>query len=133
MRDLKTIFGQQISLKWNNCLQKNKSVKYLLCAIDVFTKSTWVKPLKDEKGKAVFNVFIEVVNESNRKPNKLRVDQGRKFYNKLMQELLDDNDILMYFTHNEGKSVIAEMFMKVLKVKTYKKLQLMTANFTFLI
>ena len=133
MRDLKTIFGQQISLKWNNCLQKNKSVKYLLCAIDVFTKSTWVKPLKDEKGKAVLNVFIEIVNESNRKPNKLRVDQGRKFYNKLMQELLDDNDILMYFTHNEGKSVIAEMFMKVLKVKTYKKLQLMTANFTFLI
>ena len=133
MRDLKTIFGQQISLKWNNCLQKNKSVKYLLCAIDVFTKFTWVKPLKDEKGKAVLNVFIETVNESNRKPNKLRVDQGRKFYNKLMQELLDDNDILMYFTHNEGKSVIAEMFMKVLKVKTYKKLQLMTANFTFLI
>ena len=28
---------------------ETKNIKYLLCAIDVFTKSTWVKPLKDEK------------------------------------------------------------------------------------
>ena len=31
-------------------------------------KYTWVKPLKDKKGKTVLNAFIEVVNESNRKP-----------------------------------------------------------------
>ena len=41
---------------------KNKNVRYLLCVIDVFTKYVWVKPLKDEKGKAVLKVFIEVVN-----------------------------------------------------------------------
>ena len=56
---------------------KNKNVKYLLCVIDVFTKYAWVKPLKDKKGKTVLNAFIEIVNESNRKPNKLWVDQGR--------------------------------------------------------
>ena len=49
-----------------------------------------------------------------------------------MQEWLDNN-ILMYSTHNEGKSVIAEMFIKTLKAKIYKKWQLMIANFTFLI
>ena len=38
-----------------------------------------------------------------------------------MQEWLDINDILMYLTHNEGKSVIAERFIKTLKTKTYKK------------
>ena len=26
---------------------KNQDVKYLLCVIDVFTKYTWIKPLKD--------------------------------------------------------------------------------------
>ena len=93
---------------------KNKNVNYLLCAIDVFTKYASVKPLKDKKGKTVYNAFIEIVNESNRKPNKLWVDQGREFYNKLM-----------YSTHNEGKSVIAERFIKTLKSKIYKK---MTAN-----
>ena len=60
---------------------KNKNDKYLICAIDVFTKYTWAKPLKDKKGKAVLNASIEIVNESNRKPNKLWVDQGRAFYN----------------------------------------------------
>ena len=42
-----------------------------------------------------------------------------------MQEWLDDNDILMYSTHNEGKLVIAEKFIKTLKAKIFKK---MTAN-----
>ena len=56
---------------------KNKSVKYLLCVIDVFTKYAWVKPLKDKKGKTVLKAFIEIANESNSKPNKLWVDQGK--------------------------------------------------------
>ena len=50
---------------------------------------------------------MEIVNESNPKPNKLWVDQGRKFYNKPMQEWTDANNILVYSAHNEGKSVIA--------------------------
>ena len=56
---------------------KNKNFKHLLCIIDVFTKYTWVKPLKDKKGKTIPNAFIEVVNKSNRKSNKLCVYQGR--------------------------------------------------------
>ena len=89
--------------------------------IDVFTKYAWVNPLKDKKGKTVLNAFIETVNESNRKPNKLWVDQRREFYYKLIQEWLDNNNTLMYFTHNEGKLVIAERFMKTLKIKICKK------------
>ena len=65
---------------------KNKNVEYLFCVIDVFTKYKWVKPLKDKTSKTVLIAFIKIVNESNCKPNKLWVDQGRKFYNKLMQE-----------------------------------------------
>ena len=61
---------------------KNKNVKYLLHVIDIFTKYALVKSLKDKKGKTVFNAFIEIVNEYNRKPDKLWIDQGREFYNK---------------------------------------------------
>ena len=64
---------------------------------------------------------MEIVHESNCKPNKLWVDQGRGFYNKLMQEWLDNNDISMCSTHVEGKSVIIERFIKTLKSKIYKK------------
>ena len=49
---------------------KDRGVKYLLCVIDVFTKYAWVK-----KTKIGFHRFIEIVNESKHKPNKLWVDQ----------------------------------------------------------
>ena len=41
------------------------------------------------------------------------------FFNKLEQQWLDSNGILKYSTHNEGKSVIAERFIKTLKAKIY--------------
>ena len=82
---------------------KNKKIKYLLFVIDVFTEYAQVKPSKDKKGKTVLNAFIEIVNESNRQPSKLWVDQEREFCNKLIQEWVNDN-IFMYSTHNEGVS-----------------------------
>ena len=100
----------------------NKNVKYLLCAIDVFTKYAWVEPLKDKKGKTVFNAFTKIVNESNCKPNRLWVDQGREFDNKVMQEWLDNDKILMYSAHNVSNSVIAERFIKTWKAKVYTKM-----------
>ena len=84
--------------------------------------------MKDKKGKAVLNgllFFFEVVNESKRKPNRLWVDQERIFYNSPMQKCLDNNDILMYWTHIEDKLAVAERFTKRLKGKVYKKWQLM--------
>ena len=65
---------------------ENKNVKCLSCVIYVFTKYAWVKPLKDKKDKTALNAFIEIVHESNHKPNKLWVDQRREFYSELMKE-----------------------------------------------
>ena len=81
--------------------------------------------MKDKNGKTVFNAFSKIVNESNRKPNKLWIDQGREFYNKFIKHSLTNNDLLVYSTHKEGKSVIPKIFIKTLKAKIYKK---MTAN-----
>ena len=38
-----------------------------------------------------------------------------------MQEWLDNNNISVYSTHNENKTVIAERFIRTLKAKIYKK------------
>ena len=56
---------------------RNRGVKYLLCVIDVFTKNDWIEPWKDKKVKTVFHGFVEIVDKSKRKPNKLRFDQGK--------------------------------------------------------
>ena len=39
-----------------------------------------------------------------------------------MREWLDNNNILIYLTHNEGKSVIAERYIKIFKAEIYKKM-----------
>ena len=53
----------------------NKGIKYLLCAINLFSKYVWVIPLKDKKGVRIFNAFQKILDSSNRKSNKIWVDQ----------------------------------------------------------
>ena len=100
--------------------RKNKGIKYLLCAIDLYSKYSFVIPLKDKKGISIFNAFNKVIKQSNRKRNKIWVDQGSEFYNCIFKKWLSDNDIILYSTFNEGKSVVAERFMRTLKNKLYK-------------
>ena len=58
------------------------------------------------------NAFQKILDKSARKPNKIWVDKGSKFYNSSFKKWLKDNDIEMYSIHNEGKSVIAEDLLK---------------------
>ena len=63
--------------------RKNKGIKYLLCAIDLCSKYAFVIPLTDKKGVSIVNAFNKIIKQSNRKPNKIWVDQGGEFYNVL--------------------------------------------------
>ena len=60
----------------------NKEMKYLLCALDFFSKYAWVFPIKDKKGVSIVNAFKKISKESEaeskgqRKPNTIWVDQG---------------------------------------------------------
>ena len=100
--------------------RENKGIKYLLCVIDLHSKYAFVIPLKDKKGISIVNGFNKVIKQSNRKPNKIWVDQGGEFYNNVFKKWLSDNDIIMHLTYNEGKSVVAERFTKTSKNKLYK-------------
>ena len=100
--------------------RKNKGIKYLLCAIDLYSKYAFVIPLKDKKRISIVNAFNKIIKQSNRKPNKIWVDQGGEFCNNVFEKWLSDNDINMYSTYNEGKSVVTEKFIRTLKNKLYK-------------
>ena len=84
--------------------RKNKVIKYLLYVIDLYSKYAFVVPLKDKKGISIVNAFNKIIKQSNRKPNKIWVDQGGEFYNNVFKKWLSDSDIIMYSTYNEGKS-----------------------------
>ena len=106
----------------------NKGFRFLLCVIDIFSKYAWVIPLIDKKGVSIFNAFQIILKTSNRKPNKIWVDKGSEFYNSSFKKWLKDNDIEMYSTNNEGKSVIAERFIRTLKNKIYKYMTSISKN-----
>ena len=95
----------------------NNGIRVLLCVIDIFSKYAWVVPLKDRKGVSIVTAFRSILKQSNRKPNKTWVDKGSEFYNVYFKKWLQDNDIVMYSTHNEGKSVVAERFIRTPKSK----------------
>ena len=50
--------------------------------------------------------YQKIITTSNRKPNKNLLDQGSEFYNKFLKSWFDGNDIEMYWTHKERKSVV---------------------------
>ena len=106
----------------------NKGIRFLLCVIDIFSKYAWVVPLKDKKGISIVKAFQSILKQSNRKPNKIWVDKGSEFYNAYFKKWLRDNDIAMYSTHNEGKSVVAERFIRTLKSKIYKYMTSLSKN-----
>ena len=92
----------------------NNGFIFLLCVIEIYSKYPWVIPLKYKKGTIITNAFQKILEVSYCKPDKTWVDKGREFYNKSMKSWLEKNDIEMYSTHNEGKSVIAERFIRTL-------------------
>ena len=106
----------------------NKGFRLLLCVIDIFSKYAWVIPLKDKKGVSIVNAFQKILKESDRKPNKIWVDKGSEFYNNSFKKWLKDNDIEMYSIHNEGKSVVAERFIRTLKTKIYRHMTSISKN-----
>ena len=78
--------------------RKNKGIKYLLCAIDLYSQCAFVIPLKDKKRISIVNAFNKIIKQSERKPNKISVGQGGEFYNNVFKKWLSDNDIIMYST-----------------------------------
>ena len=62
-------------------------------------------PLENKKGESIVDRFKKILDDSNRKPNKMWVDHGSEFYNNKLKSFLKENDIEMYSTHNEGESI----------------------------
>ena len=112
---------QVITNKYDPVYKKHRNklvdkIKYLLCAIDLFSKYAWVVPLKDKRGITIVNAFQKIISKG-RHPNRIWVDQGSEFYNNLFKRFLKITNIEMYSTYSEGKS---ERFIQTLKNKIFK-------------
>ena len=84
--------------------------------------------MKDKKGISIVNPFQKILKESDRKLNKIWVDKGSEFHNNSFKKWLKDNDVEMYLIHNEGISVVAERFIRTLKIKIYEYMTSVSKN-----
>ena len=100
----------------------------MLCVIDIFSKYAWVVPLKYKRGVSIVNAFKYILKKFNKKPNKIWVDKGSEFYNNSFKKWLQDNDIVIYSTHNRETSAGAERFIRTLKNKIYKYMTSISKN-----
>ena len=101
-----------------------------MCANYLFSKYAWVIPRKDKKVTSIVIAFKKIISEG-RKPNKIWVGQGSEFYNNSFKDFLKENNIEMYSTYNEGKSVVAERFIRTLKNKVFKRMAAISKNVYF--
>ena len=84
--------------------------------------------MEDKKGITITDAFQNISTESIRKPKKIWEDKGSWFYNKMVKLWLQDNHTEMYLTHNEGKKVNAERFVRTFKNKACKYITLVSKN-----
>ena len=75
---------------------------------------------KDKKGITITNAFQKIFDEFHRTPKNIYVEKGSEFCNRSVKLWLEDNDIEMCSTHNQGKYVAVERFIRTLKNKVYK-------------
>ena len=66
----------------------SKGFKFLLCVIDIFSKYAWVVRLKDKKGVSIINAFQQILDDSDRKPNKIWIDKGSEFYSNSCKKMV---------------------------------------------
>jgi hypothetical protein len=99
--------------------KENKGYKYILVAIDVFSRQAFAQPLKSKKSLDVLEGF-EVMTK-DRKPHSLQSDKGKEFLNTKFQDYLKDNDIDFFTGENDDvKCALAERFNSTLQSKLWR-------------
>ena len=78
----------------------------------------------------IVNIFQKITSQG-RKPNKIWVDRGSEFYNNCFKDFLKINNIEMYSTYNEVKSVVAERFLNKILNKIFKHMKAISKNIYF--
>ena len=87
----------------------DKGFRLFLYVIDIFNKNSWLVPLNNRKVITIFNDLQKILDQSNRKPNKIWGDKGSEFYNTSMESWLHDNDIKIQHIVKENLLLLKDL------------------------
>jgi len=99
--------------------RQNSGFRYMLVAIDTFSRYAWVEPLKRKTGLEVVRGFKQIL-KSGRKPKKICTDMGKEYLNREVQQFLTQQGIIHYSLASDTKASIAERFNRTLKDRMWR-------------
>ena len=99
--------------------RQNKGFRFLLTAIDVFSRKAFVVPLKSKTGIEVKNAIVHIF--SKYPPVRfLQTDKGKEFFNRVVKSYLNEQNITLFSTSSDPKASIIERFNETLKQCMFK-------------
>ena len=100
----------------------NKNFKYILIAINFYSKKAYARPLKDKTGLQVTKAMEDILQEMSIPPNNIQSDNGKEFYNKHFKNLMEKNNINHYSTYTKVKAAAVERLVRTLKNMMYREI-----------
>ena len=95
--------------------ENNKGYRYVLVIIDNFVKIGWTVPLKSKNTQTIKESFENILMSSKRKPGFIESDRGKKFYNHIYENFLNNNNTKLYSGNSSFGSVFAERFYRTIR------------------
>jgi hypothetical protein len=96
--------------------KENKGYKYILAAIDCFSRFAYLEALKDKTAESTAIAFKRILSRSG-KIRKLQTDQGGEFLGQAFQRLITDSGISHFVTDQDVKAQMVERFNRTFKEK----------------
>lgn len=97
----------------------NAGIKFLLTAMDVFSRKAYVIPIKNKSAKTVLEAFKQLLSQTGPVIN-IQTDHGKEFYNRMLQTLFRKMKINHYSTHSGMKCANLERYHRELKNRLYR-------------
>ena len=95
--------------------ENNRGYRYVFVIIDTFSKFVWTVPLKNKNAQTIKDSFENILINSKRRPNLIESDRGKEFYNNILQDFLNKNNIKLYSRNSSYGAVFAERFNKTIR------------------
>ena len=95
--------------------ENNRGCRYVLVIIDNFSKFGWTVLLKNKKAITINDSFENNLKSSKRKPNLIESDRGKEFYNNILQDFLNKDNIKLYSRNSLYGAVFAEKFNRTIR------------------
>lgn len=104
-------------LEIGNVKNFNKGKRYILVAIDVFSKKLYARALKNKQSKTTADAMQEIINNFGYKIKKIQTDAGKEFVGGPFQKMLKENGIEFRIAHSsDSKAVIVERAIRTLRM-----------------